>query len=102
MKKILLLALTGMLFGAMAFIMIGSLSSCSKDDYPEEKARLAALILEAELLDQNDYTAESWAPLDTALRNATDVITSHKPAKATLDAAIDELRDALKALVRTQ
>ena len=62
-----------------------------------DKTELNSLIKKAEGLNKNVYTSETWAPLETALKNAKSVVKSAK-TQAELDAASKELNKAIKGL----
>ena len=62
--------------------------------------RLNALIAEAQGLNADDYTAESWADLEAALADAIAALESDD--QAVVDAAADALEAAINALVEKQ
>ena len=64
-----------------------------------DKTALDAVIAEAELLDENKYTADSWNVLAAALENAKAVNASETCTQAQVDAAAEELKAAIEALV---
>ena len=63
-----------------------------------DKDALAALIAEAEALNEGNFTAESWATLLTALSNAIAVYEDPVATQAQVDAAAQALQDAIDAL----
>lgn len=58
---------------------------------------LKSLIGQAEKLKQNSYTVETWATLDSALKNARTVLNNAKTQNE-INAAAQSLRDAINAL----
>ncbi len=68
----------------------------TKPDY----AALNAAIEAAEALKSDDYTAESWAAVETALADAKDALTSD--SQDAVDAAAKALNDAMDALVEAE
>lgn len=65
-----------------------------------DKTALDALIAEAELLDEDDYTAASWADLLTALDEAKAVSSSNESLQSEVDKAAGTLKSAIAALVK--
>jgi hypothetical protein len=97
MKKLLFSLLAAASVLAATFAVA---TSCNKVENPKELLELGVLIAEAELLDRSHYTAESWAPLASALTEAKHVAGSKAPTVAALNTAIKNLRSALDGLVR--
>lgn len=62
--------------------------------------RLQALIAQADLLVESDYTAASWAAMATRLADAQRVAADPEATQAAVDAAANALENALKALVK--
>jgi tetratricopeptide (TPR) repeat protein len=62
-----------------------------------DKTELNSLIKKAEGLKKSVYTSETWAVLETALKNAKSVLKSAK-TQAELNAAVKELNKAIKGL----
>ena len=65
-----------------------------------DKSELEASIKAAEALNEEDYTAESWAALQTALDAAKDVLADEDATQAQLTNAADKLNKAVAALVK--
>ncbi len=63
-----------------------------------DTSALEAVIAEAESLDENDYTAESWAAMQAKLDNAVDVLADDAATQQAIDDAKDALRAAIDAL----
>ncbi len=63
-----------------------------------DTSALKAVIAEAEGLDENDYTAESWAAMQAELDNAMDVLANDAATQQAIDDAKDALRAAIDAL----
>ena len=59
---------------------------------------LNAAIAEAEALNKDDYTADSWVNLEVALTNA--IAARNSNLQSVVDAATDALKDAIAALVK--
>ena len=78
-----------------AWVCLDSLSlvkaSSNEEQLEEAKQNLQNLVDETSALNTGDYTAESWAALQSALTSATGIL-----AKA--DATLQELKDAYTAL----
>ena len=66
---------------------------------PVNKADLTAAITQAEALNADDYTAESWANLQTALAAAKTVEGSTDATQTQVNEALTALQGAMKALV---
>ena len=66
---------------------------------PVNKADLTAAITQAEALNADDYTAESWADLQTALATAKTVEGNTDATQAQVNEALAALQSARKALV---
>ena len=66
---------------------------------PVNKTDLTAAISEAEKLQEKDYTAESWANLQTALAAAKTVAEDANATQAQVNDALAALQSAVKALV---
>lgn len=64
-------------------------------DYTELKKQIAI----ASALTREEYTADSWARLEAAWKNAQDALTSAKKQEV-IDLAAEELKNAIAALVR--
>lgn len=63
-----------------------------------DKSALAAKIDEAEALDEDDYTADSWANLQEALVAAREVYNDEEATQDEVDAALAALVAAINAL----
>ena len=72
------------------------------DEYVEEvvvnKEALAKAISDAEALDRNDYTADSYAAVETALQEAKAVYDDAEATQMEVDAAAAALTEAIEAL----
>ena len=64
------------------------------------KAELNALISEAEALEEEDYTAGSWAQFITALEDAKDVSADVDATQAEVDGAKATLKNAMHNLIK--
>ena len=64
-----------------------------------DKSELEAAVQEAEALKEEDYTAESWTNLQTALDAAREVLEREDAAQSDVDQALQNLNDAVDALV---
>ena len=64
----------------------------------QARAALQAVIDQAAALNQNDYTAESWERLQTALQNAKRQLDDESSSIEMLQTAATQLQDAIKAL----
>ena len=65
-----------------------------------DKTGLQAKVDEAKALTEADYTAESWAALQTALKNAQDVLGKTDATQDEVDAQLTALTAAVDALVK--
>ena len=65
-----------------------------------DKSKLNAAIAAAEALKEEDYTAESWTALETALAAARTVAAKSSPTQTEVDAALNALTTAQNALVK--
>ena len=65
-----------------------------------DKTGLQAKVDEAKALTEADYTAESWAALQTALKNAQDVLDKTDATQDEVDAQLTALTAAVDALVK--
>ena len=63
-----------------------------------DKSALAAAIAEAEALEQDTYTEESWSALAQALESAKAVNAKADATQEEVDAAVQALKDAVAAL----
>ena len=63
-----------------------------------DKSELQAAIIEAEKLQEGDYTAESWSAFQTALAAARQVMDSETASQTQVDDALTALDNAVKAL----
>ncbi|MCI9079118.1 MAG: cellulase family glycosylhydrolase [Lachnospiraceae bacterium] len=88
---------------ADAWVCLDSLSltkTISADEQLEaEKTKLESLIKEIEALNEGDYTAESWAVLNSALEDASAVLTDEQATLQELTSAKNALNEAKEALV---
>ncbi|MBR0161142.1 MAG: FIVAR domain-containing protein, partial [Oscillospiraceae bacterium] len=66
---------------------------------PVDKTELQAAITAAQALTETDYTAESWAAMQTALTAANEVFENADATQAEVDAAKTALNSAVDALV---
>ena len=64
-----------------------------------DKNLLNALIAQAELLDPEDYTGDSWEQLMTALEQARQVSAAEPTTQAAVDSAVAAMRSALENLL---
>ena len=71
-----------------------------KEASAEELAALQAKVTEAEGLKESDYTAESWANLQTELQESKDLLAQDKPTSAEVTEQTTHLTDALNNLVK--
>ena len=67
-----------------------------------DKTRLQAKVDEVKALTEADYTADSWAALQTALKNAQDVLDNADAAQADVDAQLTALTAAVDALKKAE
>lgn len=67
-------------------------------DFRSDKTRLNALILQAESLNEADYSADAWAALQAALEEARAVAGRDTALNDSINAATDALQAALDAL----
>lgn len=72
------------------------------EDKPVVKDALNAAIAEAEKLQEEDYTAETWAAFARALENAKAVAENEKATQAEVDAATAALNEAKGALEQVE
>lgn len=63
---------------------------------------LEKAIAKAEKLNKGDYTEESFAAVEKALKEAKAVLADEDATQAEIDAATKQLNDAMKALVKEQ
>ena len=68
---------------------------------PGDKTRLDDLIALAETLDENDYTSDTWAALQTALDEAIKTSNDDNAVQNDVDKACQALYDALMHLAGT-
>ncbi|MCI8489903.1 MAG: hypothetical protein HFJ04_06615, partial [Lachnospiraceae bacterium] len=66
---------------------------------PADKTALDAAIRAAEALQEDDYTAESWAVFQEALKAAKAAAENKEADQAAVDEALDNLNKAKNALV---
>ncbi|MCL2051638.1 MAG: glycosyl hydrolase 53 family protein [Lachnospiraceae bacterium] len=88
----------------LGFNAIDDFSFIFTDDYipptgPVDKDLLAAYILEAEALEETDYTADSWEDLEEALEEAILVNDDGDATQLAVDEAATALREAIDDLV---
>ncbi len=57
-------------------------------------------IAQAQKLDENDYTAESWAVLQSALADALNIANDQDATQEDIDARAEALKDAIDSLVK--
>ena len=76
--------------------LIAAQEKVTKADASEEKAQLDKLIEQAEALESDMFTEESWTPVETALTEAKAIDDG---LKSEYNAAIEKLNTALKGLV---
>lgn len=76
--------------------LIAAQEKVTKADASEEKAQLDKLIEQAEALESDIFTEESWLPVETALTEAKAIDDG---LKSEYNAAIEKLNTALKGLV---
>ena len=94
-------AVNGNPIGAVANHQIGNVHIRSSDaDVPVDRDALAQAIAEAEALDEDDFTAETWADLEDALAEAKRVFADENATQDEIDDAYRDLRTALNALER--
>ena len=75
--------------------LIAAQEKVTKADASEEKAQLDKLIEQAEALESDIFTEESWTPVETALTEAKAIDDG---LKSEYNAAIEKLRTALEGL----
>ncbi len=66
----------------------------------EDKTELAKVITEASLKAEQEYTAESWSKLTTALQAANQVNDDENATKEQIAQAVKELQQAIEGLVK--
>lgn len=71
-------------------------------DEPGDKEALEELIKEAEELKGEDYTAASWAAIESAFNAAVAVYNKDDALQAEIDAQVQMLRAAINALIPVQ
>ena len=71
-------------------------------EFRADKTELRALIAQAEALNEADYTADSWAALQTALAHAREIEASETALTDSINEAAAALRDALAALDKSE
>ena len=76
--------------------LIAAQKKVTKADASEEKVQLDKLIEQAEALESDMFTEESWMPVETALTEAKSIDDG---LKSEYNAAIEKLNTALKGLV---
>ena len=76
--------------------LIAAQAKVTKSDVSEEKAILDKLIKQADELESDIFTEESWTPVETALTEAKAIDDG---LKSEYNAAIEKLNTALKGLV---
>ena len=76
--------------------LIAAQEKVTKADASEEKVQLDKLIEQAEALESDMFTEESWTPVETALTEAKAIDDG---LKSEYNAAIEKLNTALKGLV---
>ena len=76
--------------------LIAAQEKVTKADASEEKAQLDKLIEQAEALESDIFTEESWTPVETALTEAKAI---NDGLKSEYNAVIEKLNTALKGLV---
>lgn len=76
--------------------LIAAQEKVTKADASEEKVQLDKLIEQAEALESDMFTEESWMPVETALTEAKAI---DEGLKSEYNAAIEKLNTALKGLV---
>lgn len=88
---------------ATAWVCLDSLSLTkavsSDEQLAAERESLKTLITEIEALNKADYTAESWAALETVLASASEVLGNADAALQDLTSAKKALTDAKNSLV---
>jgi beta-xylosidase len=65
-----------------------------------DKAALQALVDSVDSLIESEYTADSWSDLEAALDKANRVLANENAIQDYVEAAFDELREAIESLVR--
>ena len=70
-----------------------------EDPQTVDKSELEAAVQEAEALKEEDYTAESWANLQTALTAAREVLEREDAAQSDVDQALQNLNDVLSCFI---
>lgn len=65
---------------------------------PTDKTALDAAIAEAQTLNPEEYTTETWNQLDAALKAALEVSGESTPTQAAVDAACEVLKEAVSNL----
>lgn len=82
-------------------VLAGALAALVKAGETEkpDTTKLAAAIAKAEALKASDYTADSWAALQTALAAGEALLADENATQAQIDAAVAALKAALAALV---
>lgn len=63
-----------------------------------DTSALEAAVEKAKTLEEEDYTEESWAALEEALKNAEDVLKDPTATQEEVDAAAEALEEAMEAL----
>ena len=67
-----------------------------------DKAALDAKIADAEELDEDDYTPETWGPFETALGEAVAVNEDDDATQVQVNEALSELKAKMRALVKVE
>ena len=67
---------------------------------PADTAALTKAVEEAKALNENDYTADSWAAMQTELQEAEELLAKEDATQAEVDEALEHLNAAVEALVK--
>ncbi|WP_440894693.1 glycoside hydrolase family 3 N-terminal domain-containing protein [Amphibacillus sp. Q70] len=81
---------------------IEQLEEQDEEPTPAEKSDLEELVAEAEALDADAYTAESYADLEAALAIARAVLADEEATQADIDTALEALKLAMNSLEAVQ
>ena len=64
-----------------------------------DKAELIALLIAVQALDENDWTPESWAVLDSAYQSGVTVAADQNATQQDMNNAASAIQNAIDALV---
>ncbi|KAB7788983.1 S8 family serine peptidase [Bifidobacterium leontopitheci] len=85
---------------AAATALQTAIDGLKKAEPAVDKSKLQALVDSTKVYKQSDYTGNSWAAFQAALKSANDVLGNDKATQAEVDAAYDALTKAIDGLVK--